>query len=113
MEQNLPYLPIDDMVVAAMNAQTLTVSGPVTIYEVNEWREHFLSSVKTGTNLNVDLHTSGPWDAAGLQLLISLVLTGQQRDCSIRFQLVPRVCREIAKRAGLQKWLADYSDSEL
>ncbi len=106
-------MPIDALVVAAMNAQTLTVSGPVTIYEVSEWREQFLASVKTGTTLNVDLHTSGPWDASGLQLLISLVLTGQQRDCAIRFQLVPKVCREIAKRAGLQTWLADHSDSEL
>lgn len=113
MEQNLPRLLIQAVVVPSMNAQTLTVSGPVTIYEVSEWREQILASVKTGTNLNVDLHTSGPWDAAGLQLLISLIMTGQQRDCHIRFQLVPKVCRELAMRAGLQKWLAEYSDSEL
>jgi ABC-type transporter Mla MlaB component len=96
-----------------MNSQTLTVSGPVTIYEVSDWREQLLNSVKTGTALDVDLHTSGPWDAAGLQLLISLVLTGQQRDCDIRFQLVPKVCRDIAKRAGLSQWLAERSASEL
>jgi ABC-type transporter Mla MlaB component len=96
-----------------MNAQSLTVSGPVTIYEVSDWREQMLHCVKTGTALNVDLHTSGPWDTAGLQLLISLVLTGQQRDCEIRFQLVPKVCRDIAKRAGLSQWLAERSVSEL
>lgn len=96
-----------------MNSQSLTVSGPMTIYEVGDWRETFLQSVRPGTALDVDLHTSGPWDAAGLQLLISLVNTGYQRDCQIRFQLVPKVCREIANRAGLGDWLKGCSSSEL
>lgn len=96
-----------------MHTQSMTVSGPMTIYEVSDWRETFLHSLKPGVALDVDLHTSGPWDAAGLQLLVSLVNTGYQRDCEVRFQLVPKVCREIARRAGLGQWLTERSSSEL
>ena len=96
-----------------MNKQSLTISGPMTIYEVGDWRELFLHSLKSGSSLDVDLHTSGPWDTAGLQLLISLVNTGHQRDCEVRFQLVPKVCLDLARRAGLSEWLRKLSNSEL
>jgi ABC-type transporter Mla MlaB component len=96
-----------------MNKQSLTISGPMTIYEVGDWRELFLHSLKSGSSLDVDLHTSGPWDTAGLQLLISLVNTGHQRDCEVRFHLVPKVCHDLARRAGLSEWLKKLSLSEL
>lgn len=96
-----------------MNSQHLTVSGPVTIYEAKDWRDQFLHSLRPGEPLEVDLHTSGPWDIAGLQLLISLANTADAKDCEIRFQLVPEVCRELAQRAGLSVWLKQRSVSEL
>jgi ABC-type transporter Mla MlaB component len=96
-----------------MNPQSLSVSGPMTIYEATDWREQFQAAISPGKPLAVDLHTAGPWDVAGLQLLISLVRTGDQRDCPIRFRLVPSTCREIARRAGLLEWLLSHSDSEL
>ncbi|MCY2932761.1 MAG: STAS domain-containing protein [Planctomycetota bacterium] len=96
-----------------MYKQSLTISGPVTIYEVRDWRETLLHSLKSGTSLEVDLHTSGPWDTAGLQLLISFVNTGHQRDCDVRLLLVPKVCRDLAKRAGLSEWLTRRTASEI
>lgn len=96
-----------------MTPQSMSVSGPMTIYEATDWREQFLAAITPGTTLNVDLHTAGPWDLAGLQLLLSLVRTGEQRDCPVKFRLVPSTCREIARRAGLVQWLNDHTESEL
>lgn len=96
-----------------MNAQSLSVSGPMTIYEASDWREQLLNAVKPGKPLEVDLHTSGPWDISGLQLLISLTRSGDHLESPVRFLLVPPGCREIARRAGLTDWLKKYTISDL
>lgn len=85
----------------------------MTIYEATDWREQFQGNLKPGTALDVDLHTSGPWDITGLQLLISLVRTGKHQDSQVRFVLVPASCRDVARRAGLANWLKSHSVSEL
>lgn len=85
----------------------------MTIYEASDWREQFLHAFQPGKPLEVDLHTSGPWDVAGLQLLISLTRTGDNLECPVRFLLVPPGCREIARRAGLTDWLKHHSISDL
>ncbi len=92
---------------------TVTVSGPVTLYESSEVRETLLAAVAEGKALSVDLETSGPWDIAGLQLLISAVASGRKLGGSVRMVNVPRVCTEIANRSGLSEWLHEVTDSFL
>lgn len=87
------------------------LSGPITLYESNELRETLLLALAEGGDFAVDLETSGPWDLAGLQLLIALVASGQKANRRIRFVQVPRVCLEIAQRSGLEDWLRSATDS--
>ncbi len=83
------------------------------MYESSEVREILLAAVAAGKALTVDLETSGPWDLAGLQLLISTVASGRKLGGSVRMVNVPRVCAEIANRSGLSDWLNDVTDSFL
>ena len=90
----------------------LNLSGPVTLYETAEVREALLAALAAGKEtLQVNLDDAGPWDVAGLQLLIAAVASGQKAGVSVRFAHVPGVCREVAERSGLLDWLADASDS--
>jgi anti-anti-sigma regulatory factor len=89
------------------------LSGPVTIYESAEVHETLASALAEGGDLVVDLETSGPWDVAGLQLLLAVAASGRKTGQSIRFRQVPKVCAEIAERSGLGPWLAERTDSFL
>jgi ABC-type transporter Mla MlaB component len=96
-----------------INVHNLVLSGPVTLYESSEVRESLLSAVSEGKDLRLDLETTGPWDLAGVQLLVSVVASGRKSGQSVRFVNVPGVCREIAERSGLADWLCGVSDSLL
>jgi ABC-type transporter Mla MlaB component len=96
-----------------INVHNLVLSGPVTLYESSEVRESLLSAVAEGKDLRIDLEMTGPWDLAGLQLLVSVVAAGRKLGQSVRFVQVPGVCREIAERSGLAAWLGDATDSFL
>lgn len=90
---------------------TVALSGPVTLYESSEVREALLAALGEGGRLRVNLETSGPWDLAGLQLLISAVSTGRKMGKSVKLVEVPGVCREIAERSGLGDWLVEVTES--
>ncbi len=92
-------------------ATTVMLSGPVTLYESTDLRELLMSSLSTGQDLRIDLETSGPWDLAGLQLLVSVVNSAKKLDVSIRFAHIPGVCVEIAGRSGLRDWLDVHAES--
>ena len=92
---------------------TIVLTGPATIYEAAEVRETLQTAISDGKELRIDLETSGPWDLAGLQLLIAAVVSGQRSGHPVRFVNVPRVCAEIAERSGLADWLREVSDSFL
>lgn len=92
---------------------TIVLSGPATLYESAELRETLLAAVIEDKPLCIDLETSGPWDIAGLQLLISTTTTARKAGQSVRLLNVPRVCVEIAERSGLAGWLNDVADSFL
>jgi ABC-type transporter Mla MlaB component len=83
------------------------------MYELSEIRETLMAALAEKTDLRIDLEPSGPWDLAGLQLLISAVASGQGSGQSVRMVHVPRICAEIAARSGLADWLASVSDSFL
>jgi ABC-type transporter Mla MlaB component len=92
---------------------TVMLSGPMTLYESAEIRDHLRTALEAGRPLRFNLETSGPWDLAGLQLLVSAVAAGRQANLDVRFEHVPRVCAEIAERSGLRDWLAGLTDSFL
>ena len=91
--------------------ETVMLSGPATLYESAEIRETLLAAVSEGKDFLIDLETTGPWDLAGLQLLVSCVASGRKEGRSVRLANVPRVCVEIAESSGLSDWLASVTDS--
>jgi ABC-type transporter Mla MlaB component len=86
------------------------LTGPVTLYEVAAVREALRSALAAGTPLRIDLGESGPWEIAGLQLLISCVRSGQRRGQEVRVVNPPRSCSDIAERSGLSRWLRSVGE---
>jgi ABC-type transporter Mla MlaB component len=86
------------------------LTGPVTLYEVAAVRETFRTALAEGKSLRLDLSDSGPWDIAGLQLLIACVKSGRQRGQDVRIINVPRPCADLAQRYGLSDWLRSVGD---
>jgi ABC-type transporter Mla MlaB component len=95
----------------ALGAHTVSLSGPVTLYESSQVRDTLLAAVEEGKDLRVNLEASGPWDLAGIQLLIAAVASGRKAGHAVRFEHVPGVCREVAERSGLLPWLTEVADS--
>jgi ABC-type transporter Mla MlaB component len=93
------------MAVEPVEDKTIPLTGPVTVYEVTTVRELLRAALADGKPLRIDLSESGPWDVAGLQLLISCSKTGGERNQSVRVTKIPRVCAEMAERSGLLEWL--------
>ena len=89
----------------------VTLSGPVTLYESSEVRDHLLAALEDGKDLRINLEASGPWDVAGLQLLIATVASARKLGLDVRLGQVPGVCREVAERSGLGNWLAGVTDT--
>jgi ABC-type transporter Mla MlaB component len=96
------------MTVEPKESKTVALSGPVTLYEVLVVRETLQTAMAAGKHLRVDLSNSGPWDLAGLQLLISCAKSLEGREREVLLLNVPRGCVEIADRAGLSDWLASH-----
>ena len=93
------------------HANLLVLSGPVTLYESSAVRDLLLGAVSEATSLEVDLKATGPWDLAGLQLLVSTVTSGTKAGVPVHLIHVPRVCQEVAERSGLADWLKAVSTS--
>jgi ABC-type transporter Mla MlaB component len=101
------------MAVGDLGVNLIALSGPATLYELPEIRETLLTALAEGKDLHIDLETSGPWDLAGLQLMISATATGRRTGQSVRLVNVPRAGVEIAERSGLSEWLTSVTDSFL
>ena len=86
------------------------LTGPVTLYEVATVRETLRAALAGGQPLRLDLSDSGPWDIAGLQLLISCVKSGRLRGQEVRIVNTPRPCTDLAERSGLSDWLRSVGD---
>jgi ABC-type transporter Mla MlaB component len=93
------------MAFESVEDKRILLTGPITIYEVATVRETLRAALDEGKPLEIDLGDSGPWDIAGLQLLISCVRTAQDRDQPVRLVNIPRGCAEMAGRSGLAEWL--------
>jgi ABC-type transporter Mla MlaB component len=92
------------------DTKTILLTGPITLYEASAVREALRQALGEGKRLQIDLNDSGPWDLAGLQLLVSCVKTARARDREARLLKVPKGCVEIAERTGLSEWLRSVSD---
>jgi ABC-type transporter Mla MlaB component len=101
-DRSMPVEPAED--------RTILLTGPVTLYEVSTIRETLRTAMAEGTAFRIDLSDSGPWDVAGLQLLISCVKGGRQRNQGVRVVNVPPSCAELAERSGLSGWLQSVGD---
>lgn len=99
------------MAVGLLHDNTFTLAGPITLYDASEVREALMLALSEGRDLKIDLDTSGPWDLAGLQLLVSAVATGRRAGLSVVLVHVPGVCREVAERSGLAGWLAEVTEA--
>jgi ABC-type transporter Mla MlaB component len=93
------------MAVEQTEYKTIRLTGPITLYEVSSVRESLRKALVEGKQLSLDLSDAGPWDLAGVQLLVSFVKTARDRDRHGRLVNVPKVCVEIAERCGLAEWL--------
>jgi ABC-type transporter Mla MlaB component len=93
------------MAVEPVEEQTILLTGPITLYEVATVRETLRAALVEGRPFRIDLKDSGPWDIAGLQLLISCVRSGQHQDQAVRLVNPPRGCLDLAERSGLIEWL--------
>ena len=98
------------MTVEQTETKTILLTGPITLYEVSAVRETLRLGLAEGKRLRIDLSDSGPWDLAGLQLLVSCVKTARSRDRETRLINVPKICVEIAERTGLTEWLRSVQD---
>jgi anti-anti-sigma factor len=96
------------MAVEQTEYKTLRLTGPITLYEVSAVRESLRKALAEGKQLSLDLSDSGPWDLAGVQLLVSCMKTARDRDRQARLINVPNGCVEIAERSGLAEWLRSY-----
>ncbi len=90
--------------------KTILLTGPITLYEVSAVRETLRMALAEGKPLRIDLSDSGPWDLAGLQLLVSCVKTARNRDRDGTLGQRPEaLCRD-RRAIGLSEWLRSVQD---
>jgi ABC-type transporter Mla MlaB component len=89
---------------------TVVVTGPVTRAETARWRDAFSDGLARGRGLRVDLAGSGPWDLAGVQLLLATMASGRRSGWWISLARVPNVLKVIAERAALLDLLATITE---
>ncbi len=89
---------------------TVEVTGPVTRAEATRWRDTLSEGLPRGRGLRIDLAGSGPWDLAGVQLLLATVASGRRAGRSISLARVPDVLKVVAERAALLDRLAAITE---
>jgi len=93
------------MTVIPPEVTTIPLTGPITLYEVSAVCGILRTALAEGKQLRIDLTDSGPWDLAGLQLLISCARSARNHDLAVRLVGVPASCAQVAQRSGLSDWL--------
>ncbi len=87
--------------------ETVVVSGPLTLAEAPRWREALQSAISGGNAVRIDLEAAGPWDLAGLQLMLSALASGKRSGQAVRLVNVPDVFLTIVDQAGLSERLKE------
>lgn len=98
------------MAVDSTDVKTIRLTGPVTLYEVAAVRESLRMALAERKPVRIDLSDSGPWDLAGVQLLVSCVRSAAQGAGKVYLANVPKVCEDVAERSALAAWLASVRE---
>jgi ABC-type transporter Mla MlaB component len=85
---------------------TVEVTGPLTRAEVAQWHQLLKDGLARGRGLRIELAASGPWDLAGVQLLLAAIASARASGQPISLARVPDVLTAAAERAGVQEQLA-------
>lgn len=85
----------------------LQLEGPITVAQVAEWRSALLAVLERGKPVRLGLGGAGPWDAAGLQLVLSALASGQRSGIPVRLEGIDEGFRSIAERAGAAGAIAE------
>lgn len=91
---------------AERDPATVALDGPMTLAEAHRVREALLSAFAPGRDVVLDLGAAGPWDLAGLQLVLSALATGRKAGQGVRLVRPPAALRAIADQAGVADALA-------
>ena len=98
------------MTVVPAESRTVVLTGPITLYEVSAVCDTLRGALADGKQLRLDLSDTGPWDLAGLQLLISCVTSARNRDLAVQLDGVPAGCAQVAERSGLSDWFVSVQE---
>jgi ABC-type transporter Mla MlaB component len=98
---------------ARVTTVEVSVTGPVTRDEAVRWRDAFSDGLARGPGLRIDLADSGPWDVAGVQLLLAAIASGRRLGRPVVLAGVPGVLRGVAERAGVLEPLAAVAEGSL
>jgi hypothetical protein len=81
----------------------------VTRAEVARWQRAFAEGLARGEGLRIDLADSGPWDVAGVQLLLATMASGRRAGGPVSLARVPNVLMAVADRAALGEHLTEIT----
>jgi anti-anti-sigma regulatory factor len=85
------------------------MAGPVDLTQAPRWRDALIQALAEGYDIRIDLSDTGPWDLAGLQLMISSLASARRVGRHVQVVELPRVFRDVCERAGLLE-LFDSAD---
>lgn len=91
-----------------VGGKAIEVTGPVTKAEASLWRDSLRAALAETGPVRLDLSGSGPWDLAGLQLLISLQISYEKSGRDLVLSRAPQVFLDLADRAGLRDRFAEH-----
>ena len=83
----------------------LALTGPVTLGEVVRLRGLLLAAMSDGDELRLDLSASGPWDLAGLQLVLSAAVMARNLGRRMILDGIPDAFRALAESASATEFL--------
>lgn len=78
----------------------------MTLAECDRLRLSILGAMAEGGVLRLDLAGSGPWDLAGLQVVLAAVKTVRGQGRSAILDRVPDVFLDVAEKAGCKGFLS-------
>lgn len=91
----------------ADGSPSLTVDGPLTIYNALEVKEPLISAVQGHANLEVDLSAVNEMDTAGFQLLVLAKHESQRLNHALRITAHSDAVREIVDFYGMTGFFGD------
>src|SRR4051794_11432982 len=112
-EGRVDFSHLRGLILAELDLQedltTVDVDGPVTRAEVAWWHVAFSEGFARGGGMRIDLAKSGPWDIAGVQLLLAAGASARHLGRPLNWTGVPDVLTALARRAGLLDQISRFN----